>query len=325
MEFKTPYFAIIGILAAILWILDMFKVFKKPEIFLSSDNKSKFNFMNLFRYILIISGMISWLCISYSLMTPRKAQIFAPASKEMNDVFIVVDVSRSMLANDFYPNRLEAAKQKIREFIKLNPSDRIGIIIFSEKAFTLLPLTRDLNLIKKMISRINTGRLGPGTNIGDAVGLAVARSMGSEALNQTIILLTDGVSMVGALSPIQAAEDAKKNNIKIHTIGIGSTKKEVRIPLNNGRRKIFQRIPGGSVDLKTLNKMSSITGGTSYTAYDSKALTKVLKKISDLEKKKIKINSQIIYKELYFEFFMYGLFGLLFVELFKRLLLKEII
>ena len=122
-----------------------------------------------------------------------------------------------MLATDFKPNRLEVAKQKISDFVALRPKDRIGIVMFSEKAFTLLPLSTDLELIQEIISEIKVGFLGSGTNIGDALALGVARAAQSLTKNKVIVLLTDGVSNVGVMTPEQATREAAEKNIKTYT------------------------------------------------------------------------------------------------------------
>src|SRR5690606_32519325 len=180
---------------------------------------------------------------------PKKPAGFVNDPEEVNDVIFVVDVSLSMLADDFKPNRLEVAKQKIQEFVDLRPTDRIALVMFSEKVFTLLPLTSDLKLVRQAISDLRTGFLGSGTNIGDALALGVARGLQSLAKNKVIILLTDGVSNVGTMTPLQAAEEAKNAGIKVYTIAVGGDG-DARIPVPGGfGRQRFQYIPGGSFDV----------------------------------------------------------------------------
>jgi hypothetical protein len=163
--------------------------------------------------LLFFVGVAGWAFLSYSLMQPRKAQKFSPSNIEVNDIILCIDVSRSMLAEDIKPNRLEVAKDRIREFVKMRPTDRISVVIFSEKVFTLLPLTTDPVLVDQVLSEISIGYLGSGTNIGDGLALSVARAVNSETKNKVIVLLTDGVANVGTMTPIQAAEEAKKYGI----------------------------------------------------------------------------------------------------------------
>src|SRR5690606_10237543 len=130
-----------------------------------------------------------WCLISFALTGPRKPLKYLPGDTEVNDIYLVLDISKSMDAIDLEPNRLEVAKIKLREFAALRPTDRVGLIIFAEKVFTLLPLTTDPQLVDKMLSEVQTDMLGSGTNIGDALALAVARAHKSETKNKVIILL----------------------------------------------------------------------------------------------------------------------------------------
>jgi Ca-activated chloride channel family protein len=229
-----------------------------------------------------------------------------------------------MLAEDMTPNRVEAAKQKIHEFVGLFPKDRIGLVIFAEKVFTLLPLTTDLNLIKKMVEQIKLGPLGDGTNIGDALALATGRLIQSQAKNKVIILLTDGVSNVGALTPIQAAEMAAEQKIKIYTIGIGGDK-EARIPMGPNMFGVqrYQMIPGGSVDEKGLKEISAMTNGKSFMASNNKALQNVLYEINKLERTEVEHSGKVIYEELYFKYLLTGILLFLACEMLRRIALKE--
>jgi Ca-activated chloride channel family protein len=321
MEFKSIHLAIFGLVGLIFWIFNYFYFFKKAEIVF--PKKFGRNGLGILRGFLFIIGFLGWIFITFSLLGPRKPLGFAKNNIEVNDIFFVVDVSRSMLANDFQPNRLEAAKRKILEFVDLRPSDRIGIIMFSEKAFTLLPLSTDLELIKRMVSEIKVGFLGSGTNIGDALGLAVGRGSQSLAKNKIAILLTDGVSNVGSMTPIQAAELARDQGIKVYTIGVGG-RDDAQIPLGSNRLGQFQNIPGGSIDLKTLEQISKITNAKTYLARNEKALREVLSDIGNLERTEIETHGKIIYEELYFKYLFFGVLMLILVEMARNLVIKEI-
>ncbi|MCO4792698.1 MAG: VWA domain-containing protein [Bacteriovoracaceae bacterium] len=314
----------LGLLGMLVWTFSFFKIGKKAQVFLPKN--LSIGKRNLMRAVVFIIGLVAWLLISFSMGQPRKPLGLSENNIEVNDIFFVVDVSKSMLAEDFKPNRLEAAKSKISEFVKLRPKDRIGIIMFSEKAFTLLPLSTDLKLIEQIITEINVGFLGSGTNIGDAIALAVARGAQSLAENKVIILLTDGVSNVGSMTPLQAAQEAKEQGIKVYTIGMGG-REDARIPVGRTLfgKKQYQTIPGGSIDTKTLGQIASITGAKYYLAQNDEALKNVLLEIEKLERTEIKASSRIIYKEMYLQFFLYGLFGLVLAELLRKYLLKEAI
>ncbi len=324
MEFRTLYLGIAGIVGFLFWTIDYFKLFKKPELFfpLSENNKRSGGFL---RFCVFLIGIVAWVLISYSLTNPRKPLRYTEGQMSVNDIMIVVDVSHSMLANDFKPNRLEVAKKKIREFIELRPTDQIGIVMFSEKVFTLLPLTTDLKLINDVVEDINVGFLGSGTNIGDALGLAIGRLNESPTKNKIIILLTDGVSNTGNISPIEAAKNAKEFGIKIYSIAIASDK-DAKIPVKNG---IFGTqmisIPGGSVDIKVMEEISRLTNSKYYIAKDEGALKSVLGEIQKLEKTEIHGGGEAIYEELFFRYLLMGVVLLLFCELIRKVLLREIL
>ena len=322
MEFKHPLYFIIAGLLIIAYLMKSFQIGKKPEFFIPKKFWNK-RLVPL-RYIIVLIGLIGVSLIGFSLSQPRTPMGYSKNKVKVNDIFIVVDVSRSMLAEDFQPNRLESAKNRIRDFVKLRPTDRIGIIMFSEKVFTLLPLSTDLKLIDQVISEINVGFLGMGTNIGDALGLAVGRSTQSLAQSKVIILLTDGVSNVGNMTPLQAAEQAKEQGVKVYTIGIGKEADDAKLQVGRGSGR-YQRIPGGSVDLETLDKIAEITKGKSFYASNENALQDVLEEIQKLEKTEIETSSKVIYKELYWDYLLWGIILFLFSEIVILFLFKEVL
>ena len=321
-EFQHIHYAAFGLLGLLFWIVGFFYWFKKPQLFIPAKYKKKG--IPVLRSLIFIMGVVSWLYISYALAGPRRPMGMDKNTIEVNDIFFVLDLSRSMLGEDLMPNRFEAAKQKIQDFVALFPRDRIGIVIFAEKVFTLLPLSTDLNLINKMVAQIKLGVLGDGTNIGDALALGVGRLIQSLAKNKVIILLTDGVSNVGTLTPLQAAEMAAEQKIKIYTIGIGGAK-DARIPVGPNMFGVqrYQVIPGGSVDEKGLQEIARLTGGKFYMARDNKALQNVLGDINKLERTEIEQSGKIIYEELYFKYLLIGVLLLIGTELSRRLLLRE--
>jgi Ca-activated chloride channel family protein len=324
MEFKTPLFLWFGVIVGLLWAVDYLKLFIKSPLYYPLQETKKRWFKVGMRALLFLMGLSAWAFLSYALMQPRKAQKFNPSNIEVNDIILCIDVSRSMLAEDIKPNRLEVAKDRIREFARMRPTDRISVVIFSEKVFTLLPLTTDPALVDQVLSEISIGYLGSGTNIGDGLALSVARAVNSETKNKVIVLLTDGVANVGTMTPLQAAEEAKKFGIKVYTIGLG-TDEEARIPVGNGVFGTqYQLIPGGSIDYKTLKEMSDLTGGKFYPAKSNNALKEILDDIQRLEKTEIKVSHKIVYDEKFYTFLVWGVCLLGFVEFFRRFFLKDV-
>jgi Ca-activated chloride channel family protein len=324
MEYKSPLFLWLGVIAAIFWTLDYWKVFLRSPLFFPQQQSSTMWVRKILRVLLFVVGLAGWAYLSYAMMQPRKPQKFTPSNIEVNDIILSIDVSRSMLAEDIKPNRLEVAKDRIRDFVKLRPTDRISVIIFSEKVFTLLPLTTDPALVDQVLSEISIGYLGSGTNIGDGLALAVARAVGSDTKNKVIILLTDGVANVGTLTPLQAAEEAKKFGIKVYTIGLG-TDEDARIPVGNGIFGTqYQLIPGGSIDYKTLQEISDLTGGKFYPAKSNGALKEILDDIQKLEKTEIKVNHKIVYDEQFYQFLLYGVCLIFVAEFLRRILIRDV-
>jgi Ca-activated chloride channel family protein len=313
----------LGLAGALLWIIGFWGFFNRDKLTVAGGDRRLGKWFFLSKLVLFFTGLCGWIFLCYSLTQPREPLGQGESNREVIDIALVVDVSRSMLAEDLLPNRLEATKRQIREFAKKRITDRIALIIFSEKVFTLLPLSTDPELLDKVIADINIGFLGSGTNIGDGLGLGVARLMESETKNRVIVLLTDGVNNVGNLTPLQSAEQAKENGIKVYTIGVGSAE-DAKIPMG---KSVFgtqyQLIPGGSIDYDTLRKISDLTGGKFYPATDEEALEKVFSDIDKLERTEIKLNEQIIYKEHYYKYFSLGFLLLLIAEILKKLILKE--
>ncbi|MAW07892.1 MAG: hypothetical protein CME61_06365, partial [Halobacteriovoraceae bacterium] len=269
---------------SVFWVYyNFFHISEKN--FLNAFGHDK-NVNKLFSSTLLIASIFSWALICFAVAKPIKYIGSSENKKDVRDILFVVDVSRSMLAVDFIPNRLEVSKQHIRDFIKLRGGDRLGTIMFAEKIITLSPLTFDQESVLSMVDEINVGFLGNGTNIGDAVGLASKRLSESDVKTKIIILLTDGVSNVGNLNPIQAAKFSEELGIKIYSIGIGTDNK-AKLPYKVSGKTFYQEIPGGSIDIETLKKMSTKTGGAFYYAKSSTSLKNVFNSIDKLEKTKI--------------------------------------
>lgn len=305
MEFTNPYWSILGFIGFGLWIINNRGSLRSLQISFYSFNDKKNISTRLYSLSWNLLSILAWVLIAVALARPRYPKGLSDQTIFAKDIFLVVDVSRSMAAEDFKPNRLEVARREIKRFIASRPDDRLGIIMFSEKVFTLLPLTTDLELVLSMADSIQMNILGMGTNIGDALGLAVARLKESEAKSKIIILLTDGVSNVGNMTPEQASEEASNASIKIYSIGIGAVEngKVLRQGFGYGN---YQNIPGGSIDFKSLNEISVKTGGKSYLASDPNSLSKVIDEIQSLEKTEIKKSGFIIYDEKYFNYLLYG-------------------
>lgn len=325
-DFQHPQYAYLALAGFIIWTIAYFNLFKKPQIFI--PNKYKVGSFSFFRMLFFVATTIAWGYLAIALAGPRRPLGNQEDKINVKDIYVVVDLSRSMLAEDMPPNRFESAKKQVHDFVNLFTLDRIGVIVFAEKVFTLLPLTTDTKIISKMVNGIQMGPLGDGTNIGDALALATARLLESEAKSKIIVLLTDGVANVGTMTPMQAAEIAKENKIKIYTIGMGGDE-NARIPI--GGKNVFgvqryQTIPGGSIDVKTMKDISEMTGGKSYLAKNNNSLKQVLDQINRLERTEvIKRQGKVVFEELYYKYLVVAAMLFVLSELGRRYLGRELV
>lgn len=224
------------------------------------------------------------------------------------DVVTTLDISSSMLAEDFKPNRLEAAKDVAWDFIEGRPNDRIGLVVFSGEAFTQCPLTTDHSVIKNLFEDIESGMIEDGTAIGDGLATAVNRLKDSKAISKVIILLTDGVNNKGSLDPVSAAEIAEMFGIRVYTIGVGSHG-TAPYPVQGmfGKTHRRQKV---EIDEELLNQVADMTGGKYFRATDKEKLKGIYQEIDKLEKSKIDVTE---FQEKSEEFLPFALVALILI------------
>lgn len=202
------------------------------------------------------------------------------------DIVIALDISASMLARDFLPNRLEAAKKVAKEFIDGRRGDRIGLVVYEGEAYTACPATLDYNILKNQIDQLQSGLLEPGTAIGTGLGTAVTRLRNDSLPSKVIILLTDGVSLQGKTTPEEAAKLAKAKNIRVYTIGVGSRGMAPSPDFTPfGVRYVNMEV---EIDEVTLTNIARITGGKYFRATDEQSLRSIYNEIDRLEKRDIR-------------------------------------
>ena len=219
------------------------------------------------------------------------------------NIILAVDISESMAALDFkrdgkIVNRLDAVKGVIEQFIAKREGDRIGMVVFGTHAFTQLPLTRDYGTISFILDRIEIGAAGKSTAIGDAIGISLKRIGDIESRSNIVILLTDGESNSGELSPEVAAKIAREQSVKVYTVGVGTRGKApflVNSPIF-GKRYVYQRV---SMDEEALKEIARETGGTFFRAEDTEGLERVYETIDRLEKNEVEVKTYAEYREFY--------------------------
>ena len=320
--FISPVLFLFGIIFSFVIVyISFFRAPTPVTNLLGIEKRNNFKGSDFFLLLLGFAQFISLFLLSVSAAGPIKTKKIRSNDMEVRDIYFVVDVSRSMLADDFNPNRLGVAKKYIKEFIELRSDDRIGLNIFAEKIITLSPLTLDHRALLEKVNDVSVGFLGNGTNIGDAIALGVSRLIKSATKSKILILLTDGVSNAGSISPIHAGEIAVEKNVKVYGIGIG-TEGDAYLPYRVGNRMMKQKIPGGNIDHDTLQKISTITGGKYFKAGSENALKNIFYEINELEKTNIKINSPSLIKFEYLKFLLPGVFLFLITEMIRRFLFR---
>ena len=261
-----------------------------------------------------------------ALARPQDVERLSRTNTEGIDIMLAIDVSGSMLARDFRPDRITAAKEVAGSFIADRYGDRIGLVAFAGEAFTQSPLTTDQGTLQTLLARIRSGLIDDsGTAIGNGLATAINRLRESEAKSKVIILLTDGVNNRGEIAPQTAAEIAKAQGIRVYTIGVG-TEGMAPYPAVD----IYGTPTGGTVmakveiDEKTLRSIAEQTGGQYFRATDKAKLKAIYDQINQLEKSKVEVTEHVTYHEQFLLWVLAGL-GLLVLEfLFSNLVLKRI-
>lgn len=249
--------------------------------------KAGTTFRNYLRHILfgLRAAVITLLIIVIA--RPQKTDKFQNATTEGIDIILTLDISGSMLARDFKPDRLEASKDVATEFISGRPYDRIGLVVFSGESFTQCPLTTDHAVLINLLREIKSGMIEDGTALGNGLATAVNRIKDSQAKSKVIILLTDGVNNRGEIAPATAADIAKTYGVRVYTIGVG-TQGMAPYPVQTPFGIQYQDIPV-EIDEAILKDISAKTGGKYFRATDNDKLAEVYREIDKLEKSKIDV------------------------------------
>ena len=263
----------------------------------------------LFRHALFFLRLLAMVAIIIALARPQTQHTEQEVDGKGIDIILCIDISGSMTAQDFKPNRMEAAKQVAANFVDQRPTDRIGIVIFSGESFTQCPLTTDKAVLHNAIDNIQSGLLVDGTSIGDGLATGVDRLRNSQSKSKVIILLTDGENNGGLIGPANAKEIAKTFGVKVYTIGVG-TEGYAPLPIQTELGVVNQEMKV-TIDEKLLKEIATETGGKYYRAKDNNALERVYKEIDGLEKSKVSITSYTRYTEKFFPFVILALFFLL--------------
>jgi Ca-activated chloride channel family protein len=256
--------------------------------------KSGTTIRNYLQHVLFAIRMTAVLLLIIVLARPQSTDKFQDVSTEGIDIILTLDISGSMLARDFKPDRLEASKDVATEFISGRPYDRIGLVVFSGESFTQCPLTTDHAVLINLLREIQSGMIEDGTAIGMGLANAVNRIKDSDAKSKVIILLTDGINNRGEIAPATAAGIAKTFGVRVYTIGVG-TQGTAPYPVQTPFGTQYQDMPV-EIDEAILKDIAQTTGGRYFRATDNDKLVQVYSEIDKLEKSKIDVK-QFIRKE----------------------------
>ena len=322
MEFGQPYYLFFLLLLPILilWYIKKRQHQEATVRFSNLDlipnsvirNGKMKNLISIMGRLTIISLII------LALARPRLIDTIRETKTAIIDILLVIDQSSSMLAQDFKPNRLEAAKDVAKTFIKDREGDRLGIIVFAGESYIQCPLTRDIDVLLEFTDEIEIiDREHDGTAIGMAIANSINRLRESEAKSKTIILLSDGSNNQGELEPITAAELAEKFDIKIYTVAAG-TRGFAPYPVTDAwGRQVIQKVQV-DVDEESLKEIAEITGGQFFRATDNQSLKKVYEEIDTLERTEIEVTEYQNYTELYSWFTIPAAFASIFFLVLSR-------
>ncbi|MBW7898903.1 von Willebrand factor type A domain protein [Candidatus Brocadiaceae bacterium B188] len=285
---------------------------------LEALKKIKPSFAQRYRHILVILRSTAIVLFVIALARPQYGNKQTKVTTEGIDIVLAVDVSGSMLAEDFEIagrryNRLHVVKQVVKDFIMKHTNDRIGLVVFAGRPYTQCPMTLDYGMLLQLLDKVEIGMVEDGTAIGSALGSSIERLKNTKAKSKVIILLTDGRNNSGEIDPFTAAEIARTFGIKIYAIGAG-TKGLAPFPaFDIFGNKVMKQVKV-DIDDDALREIAKITDGNYYRATDTESLKEIYGQIDKLEKTESDVTQYTEYNEL-FHYFLLSAFGLLFVEL----------
>lgn len=297
----------------------------RPYLLVSSASPWKSNggkVKKAARHLPFILRTVALAAIIFAIARPRSSSTFERVDTEGIDIVLALDVSTSMLARDFVPDRIGAAKDIAIQFIAERPSDRIGVVVFAGESYTQSPLTTDRVTLINLLKEIECGIIEDGTAIGNGLATAVARLKDSQAKSRVVILLTDGVNNSGEISPQMAAEIAKTYGIRVYTIGVGAegtAPYPVMTPFGVDIQQVEVQI-----DEALLQQIAQETEGKYFRATDNSKLLEIYGEINKMEKNRTLVDSFPIYKELFMSFALAALTALVIEVLLRFFVTRQL-
>ena len=303
--FEYPQLLWLELLLVPMLAIYLWRHFRGKEPFMSFSDTSAFLRRGVTLKTALMHAPFALECLAVALMViaiarPRSSSVNETIDTEGIDIVLALDVSTSMLARDFDPDRIEAAKGIATEFIAQRPADRMGLVVFAGESFTQCPLTTDRPTLINLLKEVECGLIEDGTAIGNGLATAVARLKDSNAESRVVILLTDGVNNRGEITPMMATDIAKTYGVRVYTIGVGAMG-EAPYPVMTPFGVQIQKVPV-EIDEKLLQDIAAQTGGAYFRATDNTKLLAIYGEINKMEKVKTTVDSFPIYKELFGKF-----------------------
>jgi Ca-activated chloride channel family protein len=316
MEFAQPHWLYVLVLVPLLGAWEYGFSRKRTGLRFSSLASAKAAPATIWARLRSLPSILRLAALAFgvvALARPQDRDTVVERFAEGVDIMMVLDTSTSMRAQDFEPNRFEAARDVAGEFVRGRVSDRVGLVVFAAKAYTQAPLTLDYAFLQQMIKEVEVGVIEDGTAIGTALAMAVNRLKETEAKSKVVILLTDGQNNRGEIDPVTAAEVAEAVGVRVYTIGVGAHG-EAPFIIDHPFAGRQRRMVPVEIDEEMLQAVASKTGGQYFRATNKEALSTIYAEIGELEKTKVDERIYTNFTERY-PLFLWPAFGLLLLEL----------
>ncbi|MEA1896038.1 MAG: VWA domain-containing protein [Bacteroidota bacterium] len=323
-QYPKLLYLLLLLIPAILWYVFRDRYSKASLQFSSLEafKNSRISVRQYLRHLLFVFRIVAFAILIIVLARPQSTEHWQNVTTEGIDIMIALDISSSMLARDFQPDRLEASKDVATEFISGRPNDRIGLVVFAGESFTQCPLTSDHSVLINFFHNVESGMIEDGTAIGNGLATSISRLKDSKAISKVIILLTDGVSNRGEIAPKTAAEIAKTFGIRVYTVGVGSMGM-APYPVNTPFGIKYQNIKV-EIDEEVLKEVALATDGRYFRATNNKKLKEIYEQIDQLEKSKIEVKEVSRRKEEFAGFALIAFFLLVAEGLFRILIFRTL-
>ena len=324
MQFLNPYILLVACIVPLLLIYYILVGRRRATLIVSTTQGPAPRTLRYYlRHVPIVLRLLAILAMVIALARPVVVHHESETTTEGVDIVLAMDISGSMLARDFTPDRLSASKRLATEFVAERTGDRLSVVAFAGEAFTQCPLTADQAAVGTMLSRLRSGVVEDGTAIGNGLATAINRLRESGAKSKVVVLLTDGMNNRGQISPIMAAEIARDLGIKVYTIGVGSRDKAPMPAIDPFGNQTFV-MADVEIDEELLRNIASTTSGRYFRANDNEALRNIYQQINELEKSEVQVTHYTSYDELFGRWLLLALLLLALEFIVARVILNRL-